>query len=63
MEEAAEAFELQNGYQQVQDELITQLKTSAERQWKAVELTRTLQNANSRVGKVTKEMEETLDCF
>lgn len=62
VDEAADALELSGGYPQA--ESIAKGTTSAtERQWMAAEITRSLQGENSRVGRITSSMEQSLDTF
>lgn len=62
IQEAADALELPGGYAQA--EAVAEGETSGtERQWMAAEITQTLQSENSRTGKVTDSMIESLDAF
>ena len=61
VEEAANALELPGGYSQAED-IARGTTSTTERQWMAAELTQSLQGENSRIGKITSSMSESL-CF
>ncbi|KAL9184313.1 hypothetical protein ACHAXT_002399 [Thalassiosira profunda] len=62
VDEAASALELPGGYSQAED--VAKGDTSdSERQWMAAEITKSLQGENSRVGRVSNSMVQSLDAF
>ena len=62
VEEAANALELSGGYSQAED-IARGTTSTTERQWLAAELTQSLQGENSRIGKITSSMSESLSFF
>ena len=62
IDEAADSLNLSGGYAQAED--ISRGSTEAtQRQWMAAELSRSLQGENSRVGRITPAMEQSLNIF
>ena len=62
IDEAADSLSLPGGYAQA-EEITEGSMTTTECQWLAAELSRSLQGANSRVGRLTPDMKEALGAF